>query len=228
VTPRDAALAVLKFLAGEIGLGDGEVMDIDEDAFRHDKVEAKLYGYLPVPQEPAYLQGSKQGSPAGLSDEENKERIADHVVAAMEPGTCYIIGPGSTTKPILEKLGLRKTLLGVDAVLDSKLVGTDVNEAGILEIIEKMHREGHPLKLILTVIGAQGFLFGRGNLPFTPEVIRKIGVANISIILTRHKHAMLPDGKMRNDTRDPVLDAEMRGLYRVMVDDGEYKIVMLE
>lgn len=227
VTPADAALVVLKFLAGEIGLGDGEVMDINEDAFRRGRVEARLYGYLRIPQEPAFVQGSKQGSPSVVSDEENKDRIAEHVVATMEPGTCYVVGPGSTTKPILDKLGLQKTLLGVDAVLDGKLAGADLNEAGLLELISRMHREGVQVKLVITVIGAQGFLFGRGNLQFSPDVIRAIGLENIKIVLTRNKLASLPGGQLRNDTRDPALDAEMRGLYRVMVDDGEYKLVKL-
>ncbi len=228
VTPAHAALVVLKFLAGEIGLGDGEVMDIDEEAFRRGRVEAKLYGYLRIPQEPAFMQGSKQGSPTGLSDDENKDRLAEHVAASMEPGTCYIVGPGSTTKPILDKLGLEKTLLGVDAVLDGKLVGTDLNEAGILALIKRVNSEGKQVKLVITVIGAQGFLFGRGNLQFSPDVIRAIGLDNIVIVLTRAKLASIPGGKMKNDTRDAALDAEMHGLYRVLVDEGEYKIVKLE
>ncbi|MEX2684507.1 MAG: ATP-NAD kinase family protein [Candidatus Sigynarchaeota archaeon] len=228
VTPAHAALVVLKFFAGEIGLGDGEVMDIDEDAFRNGHVEAKLYGYLRTPEEPAYMQGSKQGAPTGLSDDENKERIGEYLASSLEPGTCYLVGPGSTTKTIFDKLGLQKTLLGVDAVLDGKIAGADLNEAKILALINQMKSEGKKVKLIVTVIGKQGFLFGRGNLQFSPDVIRAIGLDNIIIIMTRSKLATLPDGKMRNDTRDAALDAEMRGLYRVVIDDGEYKIVKLE
>lgn len=228
VTPASAAHVVLEFLAGEIGLADGEVMDIDEDAFRDGHVSAKLYGYLKIPQEPVYMQGSKMGATAGFSDEENKDRIADHLVSSMEPGTCYVVGPGSTTKPILDKLGLPKTLLGVDAVLDGKLVGSDLNEAGILALVTGMKKAGKQVKLVITVIGAQGFLFGRGNLQLSPAVIRAIGLENIMVIMTRGKHASLPGGKLRNDTRDPALDADMRGFYRVLVDEGEFKIVKLD
>ncbi|MBN2152652.1 MAG: ATP-NAD kinase family protein [Candidatus Lokiarchaeota archaeon] len=228
LTPAHAALVVLKFLSGEIGLGDGEVMDIDEAAFREGRVEAKLYGYLRIPVEPAYVQGSKQGAPAGLSDDENKDRIAEHVVSSMEPGTCYVVGPGSTTKPIFDKLGLQKTLLGVDAVMDGELAGTDLNESGILALVDRLKADGKQAKIVVTVIGKQGFLFGRGNLQFSPAVIRAIGLENIIIVLTRSKLASLPDMKLRNDTRDATLDAEMRGLYRVLVDESEYKIVKLE
>ncbi|HME50858.1 MAG TPA: ATP-NAD kinase family protein [Candidatus Lokiarchaeia archaeon] len=228
VTPVHAALILLKFLAQEIGTGEGEVMDINEDAFRENRVEARLFGYLEVPQEPAFMQGSKEGSPVEASDEENKDRIADYLVEGMDAETCYIIGPGSTTKPILDKLGLQKTLLGVDAVLDGQLIGTDLYDTQLLDLVTRMHEDGKNVRLIVTVIGAQGFLFGRGNLQFTPEVIHCIGLENIIIIMTLHKFSTLPGGKMRNDTRDPALDAEMRGLYRVLVDDGEYKLVNLE
>jgi predicted polyphosphate/ATP-dependent NAD kinase len=228
VTPAHAALIMFKYLAQEIGTGEGEVMDINEDAFRENRVEARLFGYLEVPQEPAFMQGAKEGSPIEVSDEENKESIANYLVSGMDPATCYIIGPGSTTKPIFDKLGLQKTLLGVDAVLDGELVGVDMYDVQLLELIRRVHGEGRTVKLILTVIGAQGFLFGRGNLQFTPDVIRAIGLENIIIIMTLHKFSTLPGGKMRNDTRDPALDAEMHGLYRVLVDDGQYKLVNLE
>lgn len=228
VNPTNAALILLKFLAQEIGTGEGEIMDINEDAFRDNRVDARLFGYLEVPIEPTFMQGSKQGSPIEASDEDNKERIAEYLVTGMDPETCYIVGPGSTTKPIIDKLGLQKTLLGVDAVLDGKLIGADLYDVQLLELLARMQAQGKNVKLIVTVIGAQGFLFGRGNLQFTPEVIRCIGLENIIIIMTLHKFSTLPKGKMRNDTRDPDLDAEMRGLYRVLVDEGEYKLVNLD
>lgn len=228
INPKNTAMLVLKYFAGEIGITEGEVMDIDEDAFRKDRLLAKLYGYLSIPYAPAFLQGSKQGSPVAASDQENKVRIAEFIVNGMEKNFCYIVGPGSTTKPIFELLELEKTILGVDAVLNGKLFGSDLNEDDLLSLIKKMRAKSFSVKLILTVIGAQGFLFGRGNLQFSPEFIRLLGIPNINIIMTRHKFSTLPDGKMRNDTRDPSLDEEMKGYYRVLVDEGEYKIIYLE
>ncbi|MFX0100792.1 MAG: ATP-NAD kinase family protein [Candidatus Hodarchaeota archaeon] len=227
INPQNTALLVLKFLAGEIGTTEGEVMDIDEDAFRDGIVNSRLYGYLNIPYEPAFIQGTKVGSPVMASDADNKDRIANHVVRSMDLDTCYFIGPGSTTKPIFDKIGLEKTLLGVDAVCDGKLLGSDLNESGILSMIEKMKSQGKKIKLVLTVIGAQGFLFGRGNLQFSPRVIRQIGIENILVIMTRHKFTTLPGGMMRNDTRDTELDEEMRGYFRILVDDGEYKVIKL-
>ncbi|MHA1683667.1 MAG: ATP-NAD kinase family protein [Promethearchaeota archaeon] len=231
INPRDAAMLTLKFFSGELGTTEGEVMDIDEDAFRHNRVQSRLYGYLNVPYEPAFLQGMKVGSPATISDEENKQRIATYLLKHIESADIlYIIGPGSTTKPIFDALGLEKTLLGVDAIRGGKLAGRDLNAMQIMDLIKSQERESdsNGVKLVVTVIGSQGFVFGRGNLQFTPEVIRAIGLENIIIIMTRHKLASLPNGKLRNDTRDPQLDEEMRGYYRVLVDAGEYKIIAIE
>ncbi|MHA1371265.1 MAG: ATP-NAD kinase family protein [Promethearchaeota archaeon] len=228
INPEAAALLVLRFLSGEIGTREAEVMDIDEDGFRNNQIRSKLYGYLQVPYNPAFVQGTKQGSPMIDQDEDNKERIANYLVRNIEPDVCYFIGPGSTTKPILDKLNLDKTLLGIDAVINKKLVKKDLNAQDLLELLDKNEKEGRKSKIILTVIGAQGFLFGRGNLQFTPEIIRKVGLENIIIVMTRYKLSTLPNGKMKNDTRDPKLDAEMRGYYRVLIDDGEYKIIELE
>ncbi len=223
--PASVAMVVMRFLSGEIGVAEGEVMDIDEDAFRNDRVDSRLYGYLKIPHEPAFMQGAKHGSPSTVDEEDNKQRIAEHVVAEMNESTVYIIGPGSTTKPVMDQLGLKKTLLGVDAVLGRQTIGLDLNEAGIRGIINRARQENKQVKLVVTAIGSQGFVFGRGNLQFTPDVIRSIGVENIFVIMTRHKVSTLPGGKLKNDTRDPQLDEEMRGYYRVLVDDGEYKII---
>jgi predicted polyphosphate/ATP-dependent NAD kinase len=225
IHPADAASIVLAYFRGEIGTGEAEVMDIDEDAFRDNRLDAKLYGYLLIPQAPAFLQGTKEGSATGSSEEENKDRIAEFVVNRMDPATCYIVGPGSTTKPILDKLGLSKTLLGVDAVLGGQQIGADLNEAQLLDLIGIMKEQGTLIEIVMTVIGNQGFLFGRGNLQFSPTVIREIGLDRIRIVMTLGKYATLPGGKLRNDSRDPSLDAEMKGYYRVLVDEGEYRIV---
>ena len=93
-------------------------MDIDEDAFRENRVSARLYGYLSVPYERTLVQSAKAGGVAG--DESTMAAIADDVISGMQPGLLYILGPGTTTRAIMERLGLPKTLLGVDAVRDRR------------------------------------------------------------------------------------------------------------
>ena len=109
-------------------------MDIDEEAFRDNRVSARLYGYLLVPYARALVQSAKAGGVAG--DAAELESIAPEVVNDMLPGVLYLLGPGTTTRAIADKLGLDKTLLGVDAVVDRAAAGTDLNERDILERLD--------------------------------------------------------------------------------------------
>jgi predicted polyphosphate/ATP-dependent NAD kinase len=133
------------------------------------------------------------------------------------------LGPGTTTKAISDLLGEEKTLLGVDLIKNKKIVAKDLNEAQILEIIGVSD-----VKLIVTPIGRQGFIFGRGNLQLSSKVLRRIKVENIIIICTKYKFNTLPDKKMRVDTRDQNFDKELQGMYRILVDYGEYRIATID
>ncbi|MBN2551183.1 MAG: ATP-NAD kinase family protein [Spirochaetales bacterium] len=193
-----------------VPLREAEVMDIDEEAFRADRLSARLYGYLTIPYRREHLQGSKAGSSRG--EAVSFDEIASEVILAMQPGILYIIGPGTTTRPILEKLGLSCTLLGVDAVLDRKSAGKDLSEAQILAALEK--REA---RIVVTVIGGQGYILGRGNQQISPRVIRKAGPKNIQVVAAEEKLLALGDQPLRVDTGDPDLDGELCGYIPVIV-----------
>ncbi|MGV9141914.1 MAG: ATP-NAD kinase, partial [Promethearchaeota archaeon] len=77
-------------------------------------------------------------------------------------------------------------------------------------------------------IGNQGFIFGRGNLQFTPKVIREVAKKNIIIISTKHKLNNIQGGVLRVDTRDPDTDEYLRGLYKVIIDFDEIRICRVE
>jgi predicted polyphosphate/ATP-dependent NAD kinase len=128
----------------------------------------------------------------------------------MKTGVYYILGPGSSIKPIADRLGIKKTLLGVDVVLDQKLVATDVNEKQLIDLIK-----GKETILYVTVIGGQGFVFGRGNQQLSPEVIRTIGKENIKIIATPNKLATLGGKPLRVDTGEHGLDEELKGYHKL-------------
>ncbi|MHA1468082.1 MAG: hypothetical protein ACTSP6_08400 [Promethearchaeota archaeon] len=112
-----------------------------------------------------------------------------------------------------------KTVLGVDLLLNKKIVANDLNEQQILNYIR-----GKKAKIIVSLIGRQGFLFGRGNLQFTPQILKNIGAQNIIIISSKFKLQNIPNQILRLDTRDHKLDEEMKGLYKVIVDYDEIKI----
>jgi predicted polyphosphate/ATP-dependent NAD kinase len=221
INPKDAATLIMQFLWEEITLRESEVLDIDEEEYRKGKLIAKLYGYLSTPFNPDYSQYSKTGSTD--SDLNNQERIARRIIETLENDVYYLIGPGTTTKAITDKLNQSKTVLGVDLMVNNKIISYDINEQQILDYIEDKKS-----KIIISPIGGQGFIFGRGNLQFTPRVLRKVGINNIIIISTKSKLQTLPSLSLKLDTREPALDSEMKGLYKVITDYDEIKICRLE
>ena len=214
INPATAGDLAVKYLKGEqTVLRESEVMDIDERAYREDRLSARLYGYLMVPYEKTMVQSSKEGS--GAQEESSLEAIAKEITDNILDDHLYIIGPGTTTRPITEKFGLKKTLLGVDVIRSGKMVAADANESRLLGLIE-----GAKAKIVVTVIGGQGFVFGRGNQQISPEVIRKVGKENIVIVATPGKLASLRGKPLLVDTGDAELDRELSGYYRVITGFG--------
>ena len=194
-----------------------EVLDIDEDAYRSGHINTALYGYLKIPAERALTQNRK--APTPLSDEAAIESIAYEVTDHMEPGVVYLVGAGTTTRGVMKKLGLPNTLIGVDVVENGKVLENDAYGERILS-----HIRGKRAKLILTVTGGQGFLFGRGNQQLTPEVIRTVGKENLIILATSSKLAELRGNPLLVDTGDDALNEELCGYYRVITGYKEYTV----
>ncbi|MGC9522648.1 MAG: ATP-NAD kinase family protein [Anaerolineae bacterium] len=215
LSPRAAAEMVDAFTEGAfsegVDLTEAEVLDIDEDAFRDDRLDAQHYGFLLVPSVPGHLQPSKEGSGRSLDTLENKREIAAAVIEDMDPAVLYLLGPGTTVKAIADELGIDRTLLGIDAVRDRALVAADLNERQILDLLDD-----HPEReIIVTPLGGNGFIFGRGNKPFTPAVIRAVGPDHITVVATEQK--IRDVGVLRVDTGDPEVDARLSGYRQVII-----------
>lgn len=221
VGPRAAARIALRFLLKELSLWEAEVMDVDEEAFREGRVSARLHGYLLTPYEPRLIQGMKIASQMTESELRNQAAIAIYIIENMKPDIVYVIGPGTTTRTIGDLLDVKKTLLGVDLFCNKRLIAKDVNEKQILEMIE-----GKSARIIVTSIGGQGFIFGRGNQQISPKVIRKVGLDNIIVIATENKLSSLKS--LRVDTGDPELDAALRGSIKVVTDYKKEYTVPIE
>ncbi len=221
VGPRAAARIATEFLWEELPLREAEVMDVDEDAFREGRVSARLYGYVLTPYEPDLMQGVKIASPMTEREIRNMAAIAIHIIENMKPDVIYIIGPGTTTRTIGDLLGAKKTLLGVDLFCNKELVAKDVNEK---EILEKIRDE--PAQIIVTPIGGQGFIFGRGNQQISPAVIRAVGRDNIVVVATEGKLRNLK--RLRVDTGDPSLDDGFRGRIEVIIDYKKKHMMQIE
>ena len=191
-----------------IRLREAEVMDIDEQAFRENRLSAKLYGYLKVPYERRLVQSAKAGSVSG--EEAAIDAIASDVINNMQDDYLYIIGAGTTLRGIMEKLGLKNTLLGIDAVYKRKLVGSDLNEAQLLKLME-----GKKTKIVVTIIGGQGYIFGRGNQQISAKVIKKVGKENIIVVATQSKILSLRGSPLLVDTGDDEVNKMLTGYIKV-------------
>ena len=218
LNPRAAASLVDTFLDGT-ELDEEEVLDIDEEAFRHGVLDAKLYGYLLVPSVKQFMQGGKEASSLGISNLEAQREIGEYVAELLDSETLYFLGPGTTVQAVAVAMGVDKTLLGIDAVFDGERVGSDLNEAGIHALMAQYSKR----VIVVTPLGGNGFLFGRGNRQFTPEVIRRIGKENIMVVATHDKLHKLEC--LRVDTDDPHLDQELAGPIEV-VTGYKYSKVM--
>lgn len=221
VGPRAAARIAMQFLWEELPLREAEVMDVDEEAFRAGRVSARLYGYVLTPHEPDLIQGVKMASPMTESEMRNQAAIAIYVIENMKPDVVYIVGPGTTTRTIGDLLDEKKTLLGVDLFCNKKLIANDVNEKQILEKIN-----GKTTQIIVTPIGGQGFIFGRGNQQISPRVIREVGQDNIIVIAAEGKLRSLKS--LRVDTGDPSLDDSLRGHIKVIADYKKEHMMRIE
>jgi predicted polyphosphate/ATP-dependent NAD kinase len=219
--PISAGDLAASYLRGKVSnLREAEVMDIDEEAFRQGVVSARLYGYLKVPFQRRLLQGLK--TPSSPGQRAAMAAIAADVVSNMEDGWLYIIGPGTTTRAITSRLGLDKTLIGVDVVADGELIATDVNESQLLELLE-----GRKAKIVVTPIGGQGYIFGRGNQQISPKVIEKVGRENILVVSTTGKIHSLRGRPLWVDTGDQAVDEMLSGYTRVITGYDEqivYKV----
>ena len=216
VTPRNAGMvASMSLEAAAPRLTEGEVMDIDEASFRQGIVTARLYGYLRIPEERRSIQSVKSG---GTRTERQVIRgIATEIFRNMEEDCLYVFGPGTTTRDILEELRLDKTLLGVDVVLNRRLVAMDVGAPQLSDLIDEKRA-----KIVVTVIGGQGYIFGRGNQQLSPEVIKRVGRDNIIVVASKEKLASLQGRPLLVDTGDAGVDAMLGGYVRVITGLEDY------
>ena len=212
VTPKAAGRVVLMLAKGElVNVGAADVMDIDESLFRQGVVKAKQYGQMRVPSELQYIQAVKQG---GKETEEGVlQEIADYLIDEMDDEV-YVMGSGSTVDFVMQELGLHNTLLGVDLVFEQGLLATDVTAEQLIGHLKE--KEGTPVKLVITLIGGQGHIFGRGNQQLTPDVIRYIGIQNVIIIASKSKLQRLDGRPLIVDTGDSVLDKSLTGFLPVI------------
>jgi predicted polyphosphate/ATP-dependent NAD kinase len=212
-TPRRAGELAAAFAAGRVArLATAEVMDVDEADLRAGTISPRLHGFLRVPEAPGHLQGGKARS--GPSEAAAQAAVAAHVVQRLLGDRRALIGPGTTTRAVMDALGLEKSVLGVDVVEGGRLVAADADEERLAALAE-----GGAL-VVVTPVGGQGFVLGRGNQQLSPRVLRAAGIERLVVVATEAKLAALGGRPLYVDTGDAELDAALAGYRRVVTGFG--------
>jgi predicted polyphosphate/ATP-dependent NAD kinase len=223
VSPADAADVVLAFAEKQAEIVEFEVMDADENAIRSNTLTLKLHGFLKTPFVPMHVQGSKQISPETDDEKDNQTAIARFIIEEIQPDSTLILGPGTTVKRIAELLGLKKTVLGVDIYEKGKIV-LDVNEKRIFKEIKDWQKTW----IVLSPIGHQGILLGRGNQQISPEIVRRVGKERIIIAATKSKLQNIEGNVLRVDTGDTDVDNMLKEYVRVVTDYREWRLMQVK
>lgn len=192
-----------------------EVIDLNEEDYKNRHISSTLYGYMKVPYFPKYIQNMKQ---SGFNTDESKSNsVADYVIKNMNDDFYYIIGSGSTAKIIMEKLNLRYELLGIDVIYQKKVVINDATENQLFRIISEKK-----VKIIVSPIGGQGYIFGRGNHQISDRIIMSAGKDSIIVVATDVKLLSIKDSRLKVDCENPGTNEYLKGYYNVVTGFGRF------
>ena len=214
-TPNAAAEVLFSFVIGDLTSSITEVMDLDEEVYLAGQWKVRMYGEALTPASPRYIQGAKQQVERS-SEEEIIEGLASHLdeLINSKPDLMVIWGSGGTLTLIGQLIGHELTLLGIDIQHQNK-IHKDLNEQKLIQILSS--HQGEKL-LLLSPMGGQGFLIGRGNLQLSPEVLRLIGIDCVLGVATPAK--LIGLSTLRIDTGEDTLDEEFRARKFVKMLQG--------
>jgi predicted polyphosphate/ATP-dependent NAD kinase len=218
ISPEAAADLAIGYLQGELSTRETEIIDIDEERYRQGELETRIYSIAKTPYKPVLVQEKKRIYQSA-SEEIFKEQIALFAKEFMKNGSIYILGAGTTMGKIAAILGLEKTLLGVDVVQNGKLLLRDASECELISLLEAREKSN----IIVSPIGAQGFILGRGVPQISATVLRRVGIENLIIVSTPHKLKELVC--LLVYTGDPVLDKTLAGKRQVITG---YRVAQLK
>ncbi len=210
---RSAGRLSLEFLQRQGNLQQAEVLDVDEEALRAGHLAPRLHGHLIVPRDTRVLPGPK--SRTGPGDEAGLWALADEVIMRLARGETLIVGPGTTTGAVMDRLGLEHTLLGVDVIQGDRVLVSDAAESDLLRVLDQARA-----RVLVAPIGGQGFLLGRGNQQISPSVLRRVGQEGLLVVATEHKLATLAGRPLRVDTGDTEVDRALSGYVRIVTGPG--------
>ncbi|MFN2327794.1 MAG: ATP-NAD kinase family protein [Chromatocurvus sp.] len=208
MTAGDAARAFLESDCPEASLMPAEVMDREPGEDGEPVGSPVLYGYLQVPVMPRLMQAAKA---AGASDDAALGGALQRLADQIRQGGLSVLGPGATLLRLKNILGAPGTLLGVDIFDHGECVASDVDERQLWSLVS-----ARDARIVVGVVGGQGFLFGRGNQQISARVIARVGRENIDVVSSAAKLTGLPGGALRVDTGDRAVNASLAGYLPVV------------
>jgi len=223
VSPSDAVEVVLSYARGLARVIELEIVDADEKAVRSDVFALRIHGFLKGPFLPARIQGSKQVSSESDDEVENQKAIGKFILEQVPAEATWILGPGTTVKEVAELLGIKKTILGVDIHCNGKMI-LDVDEKRILKEVKDWKHTW----IVLSPIGRQGILLGRGNQQLSPEVLKRVEKDHIIIAATKTKLQSIDGDVLRIDTGDSAINEKLKGYVRVVTDYREWRLMRVQ
>ncbi|EWG07042.1 MAG: ATP-NAD/AcoX kinase [Candidatus Aramenus sulfurataquae] len=207
-TPEAAARILSDFVQGNARVVKAEVLDVDEEEYRRGNFVVKLFFVVSTISSGNLLTPSKEEYSSSNADD-----ISEFVIDMMEDNVYYVMGPGKTVKSIEERLGYSTNFLSTDLFLGKRLIKAGISYFDLISLTGE-------LKVILSPIGGQGFLIGRGNQEIGPEVLKRVGKKGIIVVSSREKLRSIDC--LRIDTGDPEVDKLLQGVYNVIVGYNEF------
>jgi predicted polyphosphate/ATP-dependent NAD kinase len=211
-----------RFLGGErsVAVEVAEVMD--REVANGERASPRLFGFARSPRVPLLTQYAK--ATACIDDEGSLRAACRYAADVARDDALTILGPGTTLRIVKQHLGFDGTLDGVDLVSRGQPVALDVSEPQLLEALTGRSTA----RIIVSIVGGQGYLFGRGNQQISADVIRRVGGNNIIIVAAKSKLLALPDQCLFVDTLAPDVDALLSGYTYVWTSSRERMIYRVQ
>ncbi len=214
ISLEDAASVLRSLLSGdEVEIVNGEVIYIDESKYAAGDLAISSYGQLKIPSSPMIVRTCKGEYPDSTIMD-----IVEYIQEMMRPGVNYIVGPGSTCLEIKKLFANNGTTFGFDLIRDQQIVARDLSEKEIYEA------ETNPTKIIISPLGGQGFLIGRGNKQLSARVIKKIGFENLIVVSGTEKLSSINNLYIDINDQNFTIPSYIKVLYGY----GTFKLVKLQ
>ena len=212
VTPKAVASVIESMMNHRlVAARMAEVRDIDEQAFAQGQVKTRYFGEMLIPDDQLLVQSVKC---SGLLDDELMlDELCAYLHEILDQDCLYILGSGGTLKRLKETIGISEpTLLGVDIWYQGNLLAKDAHEQQIYDIIQAYPR----CKIILSVIGGQGVVLGRGNQQISPRIIEQCGLDAVQFISTQSKLLALEGRPLKVDSGSNALNENLAGYHKII------------